>query len=176
MRFLQKHLLASWQGLSCFEGKYLVSRVVSLLPSDPWPNWEKQSWSPGHFWSNGRKIHLIPIFAFLTNPQCCHYTYRQRNALSKELVRANSPTNHLWDLGDRNTLERMKEKKHRPPKQKPTTLAQSNLSSICPTKIHKPRLFHNKHVTLWEPLSDSEQSPLVTNTHNTHTATHWAST
>lgn len=74
--------------------------------------------------------------------------YTQRNAFSKELAKANCPKNHLWDLGERNTLERMKEKKHRPPKQKPMTAAQSNLSSISPTKIHKPRLFHNKHVTL----------------------------
>lgn len=128
------------------------------------------------FWRNGRKLHLIHIFAFLTNPQCCHYMYRQRNAFSKELAKVNSPTNHLWDLGERNTLERMKAKKHRSPEQKPTTPAQSNLSSISSTRICKLRFFHNKHVTLWEPWSDSKQTALVTNTHNIHTTMHWAST
>lgn len=96
--------------------------------------------------------------------------YRQSNALSKELARANSPTNHLWDLGDRNTLERMKEKKHRPPKQKPMTLAQSNFSSISPTKIHKPRLLiiiinTSRYESPWVTVS----SPLLLQTHTIHT-------
>lgn len=123
------------------------------------------------FWRNGRKLHLIHIFAFLTNPQCCHYMYRQRDAFSKELAEANSPANHLWDLDEKNTLERMKAKKHRPPKQKLTTPAQSNLSSISSTKIHKLRLFHNKHVTLWEP-GVTVSSLLLLQTHTIHTQQH----
>lgn len=73
--------------------------------------------------------------------------------------------NHLWDLGDRNALEGMKEKKSRYPKQKPRTPAHSNLSNASLTKIHKPRIFHNKHFALEEPGSDSQQSPLLLQTH-----------
>lgn len=94
--------------------------------------------------------------------------YRQRNAFSKELAKANSPTNHLWDLGERNTLESMKEKKHRPPKQKPTTPAQCNLPSISPTKINKPSFFII-NTSRYESPGVTVSSPLFLQTHTTHT-------
>lgn len=150
MRFLQKHQPASWQAFSPFSGKYLISRVASLFPFDTWPNWGSKAGLQG--WkmveNNGTKLHLIHSFTFLTNPQCYHYAYRLSNKFSKELAKVSSPTNRLWDLDERNTLEGMKEKKCASLKQKPRTPAQSNLSNTSLTKIHKPRIFHNKPFTL----------------------------
>lgn len=150
MRFLQKHQPASWQAFSSFSGEYLVSRVASLFPFDTRTYRGSKAGLQG--WkmveNNGTKLNLIYSFTFLTNPQCYHYAYRQSNKFSKKLAKVSSPTNHLWDLDERNTLEGMKEKKCTSLKQKTRTPAQSNLSNAPLTKIHKRRIFHNKPFTL----------------------------
>lgn len=68
---------------------------------------------------------------FLTNPQCYHYAYRQRNKFSKDLAKASSPKHRLRDLSDKNALEGRKEKKCRSPKQKPRIPALTYPPPLC---------------------------------------------
>lgn len=61
MRFLQKHLLASWQAFSHFAGKYLISRAASLSLLTHGQT-EKAKLVSRAFQGNGRKLHLIQFY------------------------------------------------------------------------------------------------------------------